>query len=189
MVSNRTDEILNLIDNLVEKFPDFKYLLYDRKALALFREKKYKEALELVNILIDYDSRNIGHYNNKVFILAYLGRKDEAIAAAEKLIELNPNIGNSYDTYGEIYLIFREYENAIKKFEESLRIEPSSDFIFVTIIRMAYCYMKINNYEKAKEYFKKGKEQIDRMIPSKKKFFLEEVKCVLEELKVMTDKY
>jgi tetratricopeptide (TPR) repeat protein len=187
IIANRSNEVLNLIEDLVKKFPDFKYLLYDRKVLSLFKAKRYKEALKVADILIDFDPKNIEYLNNKVFILGYLGRKKEAIATAEKLIELNPKIGNSYDTFGEIYLIFGEYENAIKKFEESVKIEPSSDCLFITIIRLAYCYMKINNYEKANEYFEKGKNLAERMIPSKRKFFLQEAKCILEELKSMTE--
>ena len=31
ITTNRTDELLNLIVDLVGKFPDFKYILYERK--------------------------------------------------------------------------------------------------------------------------------------------------------------
>ncbi|MFW9829120.1 MAG: hypothetical protein ACFFEY_16200 [Candidatus Thorarchaeota archaeon] len=188
IIANRTNEVLDLIDDLVEKFPDFKYILYDRKSLALFKAKRYEEALKIVDILIDYDPKNIDHLNNKVFILGYLRRKEEAKATAEKLIQLNPKIGNSYDTYGEICMLFGEFENAIEKFEESVRIEPSSDFRFITIIRLAFSYMKINNFEKAREYYEKGQNLAERMIPTKRKFFLQEAKCVLDELKALTEK-
>ncbi|MFX1390127.1 MAG: hypothetical protein ACFE9Z_08705 [Promethearchaeota archaeon] len=185
IIANRTNEILSLIDDLIEKFPDFKYLLYERKVLTLVRVKRYEEALKVMDKLTDYDPNNLNYLNNKVFILGNLGRKEEAIVTAEKLVQLNPTIGNSYDTFAEIYMIFGEYENAIKKFEESLRIEPSSDFLFITIIRLAYCFMKINNYKKANEYYEKGKNLAERLIPSARKFFLQEAKCILDELKSM----
>jgi len=185
MIDKRELEVLQLIDELIEKFPDLKYRLYEHKTCTLFKAERYDEALEINSKLIELLPEKIDFINNQAMILAHLGKKEEAIETAEHLIKLNPNISNSYDTYGSIYLIFEEYEKAISKFEEVLRMDPSNEYNFHTYLRLGVCYKKLENYDKARECFEKGKLLTERMIPSLRKFYLPETEKHLSELKSM----
>ncbi|NVM36629.1 MAG: hypothetical protein HWN81_13620 [Candidatus Lokiarchaeota archaeon] len=185
MIANRESEALELIEELVDKHPNLKNALFYQKVCVLFKIKRYDEALKINEELLKLYPERIEFINNKTMILGYLGKREEAIETAEKLIQLNPNISNSYDTYGDIYMKFQDYENAIKKFEEALKIESTSNITFYTWLRLGYCYKKIKNYEKAHKYFEIGKKLAERMIPSIREFYLPEAQKQLSELRSM----
>lgn len=185
-IQSKTDsENLQLIDDFLEKFPEYKKILYLQKSFILFKGKKYDEGLEVVDEIIDSYPEDINLVNNRIYLLAGLGKREEAIETAEKLIQLNPNLSNSYDTYADIYKSFGDLENAVKKYEEALQIEPFGDFAYQTCIKLGMCYKKLKNYEKALTYFEKGKLLTERMIPSTQELNLHEVEKYLSELKTL----
>ena len=55
----------------------------------------------------------------------------------------------------------REYSKAIDEFSKVLETEPDNAEIYNN---MALCYMNLNNYEKAEQYFLKSLD-INRKIP------------------------
>ena len=122
---------------------------------------------------------------DKAYMLGHLRRREEAIETAEYLISLNPKYGNSYDTYGEILLIFEEYENAIEKFKVALNLEPSGWFAFETCLKMGECYKKLGKIEKALEYFEKGKKLTEKMHPSHTSKYLPKVEKLISEVKAL----
>lgn len=81
-------------------------------------------------------------------------------------------------------MFFEEYDKAIKKFEDAIRIDPSNDFKFHTYLRLGLCYKKLKNYDKARKYFEKGKLLTERMVPSLREYFLPETEKHLSELKL-----
>jgi len=181
-ITRRELEALELTDELIKKFPDLKYKLNERKTSILFKTERYEEALEINNELIKLYPEKIDYINNQAMILGYSGKKEEAIETAKHLIQLNPNISNSYDTFGNVYMVFEEYKKAIDKFEEALRLDPSNILNFHTYLRLGLCYKELKNYEKARECFEKGKMLTERMIPSLKEYYLPETKKQLSEL-------
>ena len=68
------------------------------------------------------------------------------------------NLGNFYDTYGGILVLFHDYEEAIVKFQKAVELEPNGYFTQESYIKMAECYKELGNYEKTIEYARKGRE-------------------------------
>lgn len=185
-LKSKTDfEIVQLIEEIFEKFPEFKKALYLLKSFVLFREKEYDEGLKVIDEVIELYPKDINLVNNRIYSLVGLGRREEAIETAEKLIQLNPNISNSYDTYGDIYKSLGEYENAIKKYEEALTIEPIGEFAYQTCLKVGFCYKELGIYERALTYFEKGRLLTERMIPSTRELNLHEAGKNLSELKTL----
>jgi len=115
--------------------------------------------------------------------------KGEAITTAEKLISIAPKVGNFFDSYGEMLMMFEDYENAIEQFQKALKLEPHGWFAFSTIAKMGNCYKKIGDLEKAIEFFEKAQILSERMLPGKidgltgKKIdFQEEIKQLKQKL-------
>ncbi len=168
--SDKPLEALELIEESVSKYPKYKKELYKHKSILYWNNKQYEESYEVINEISKLFPNDLDIINNKVEVLARLKRKEEAIETADYLLTLDPNHGNSYDTYGEILQIFGDYEQAIKKYEEALRIEPKGWFRDQTFIRMGECYEELGMYEKALESYKTGKILEDRQNPTYRKF-------------------
>ena len=114
--------------------------------------------------------------------MAYSGKKEDALKSAESLIQLDPNDGNSYDSYGEILMMFKEYRKAIKEFEKALEISPNGWFASQTCLKMGNCYKEIGNYESALKYYEKGKILAERTMPITKKLYDSEVGKYISEI-------
>jgi tetratricopeptide (TPR) repeat protein len=112
--------------------------------------------LRSISKVLEFDPNNSVMLNRKARLLAKFDRKEDSIKIIQDLIERKPFDGNFYDTYGEILLIFHEYEDAIVKFQKALELEPNG--WPETYIKMAECYKELGNYEEAFESGKKGRE-------------------------------
>ncbi|MFX0035163.1 MAG: tetratricopeptide repeat protein [Candidatus Hermodarchaeota archaeon] len=188
MTNGKEFEALNLIDETVHKNPNLKYILHFQKSFILFGMKRYEESLKIIDELLKTHPNGIKLLNNKAIFLAFMGKKDEAIETVEYLISLNPNLGNSYDTYGEILMNFKDYENAIKKYEHALKIESLGGFTFQTCAKLGLCYQELKKYDQALKYFEKGKLLTERMIPSERELYLHKSEEYLSELKILMNK-
>ena len=173
ITSQRESEALNLIDELLENHPSLKQSLLKQKSYVQVALKQYEEGLKTVDEGIELDPNDIAFINNKAMILGYLGRREEAIETAEYLIRLNPRNGNSYDTYGEVLMVLGEYENAIEKLKEALNLEPTGWFAFATCLKMVECFKELGKFEKAIEYYEKGKKLTEKMHPSERETYKE----------------
>ena len=141
--------------------------------IGLINTKSNKK--EIVEEMIDLDKLNSDAYE-----FAYSNNKEEALKTIIKLINLAPTKGDYWDTYGEILMIFKDYENAINKFKIALQIDQKGYFIQQTYIKMGNCYKELNNYKLALENIVKGKElaeeRDDKEWSEKAKEYLSEIK-------------
>ena len=185
ITSKREYDALDLIDELLESHPTLKESLLKQKSYIHVILKQYDEGLKVVDEAIELYPHDADFVNNKAMILGYLGRREEAIETAEYLISLNPKYGNSYDTYGEILMVFEEYENAIEKFREALNLEPSGWFAFETCLKMGECFKKLEKIEKALEYYERGKKLTEKMHPSHISNYLPKVEKLISEVKAL----
>jgi tetratricopeptide (TPR) repeat protein len=201
MMKDKPDDALALVDQLYEnKYLEKRdahkirsFLIFvqadktrdpeERKTLI---ERSYK-ALEPI---IEESSEDIGILNNLSILYAHLGRKEDAIRTAEKMIHLNPYDGNLFDSYGEVLMLFGEYEEAISKFEKAVEIGPKEWFCFQTYLKMGTSYEKLSNLDKAEEYYLKGQALTEKIHPLKKDIYyyranekLDDLKKLREELK------
>ncbi len=116
-------------------------------------------------------------------ILGYLGRREEAIETAEYLISLNPKNGNSYDTYGEVLMVLKEYENAIERLTQALNLEPTGWFAFETCLKMGRCFKELGKFEKAIEYCEKGIILTEKMHPSHRENYIPKAEKLITEIR------
>lgn len=112
--------------------------------------------LQSISEVLESDPNNTLQLNWNAYLLAKFNRKEDSIKIIQELVEKKPFEGNFYDTYGEILLIFHEYEEAIGKFQKALELEPNG--WSETYIKMAECHKELGIYEKTIEYAKKGRE-------------------------------
>jgi len=104
------------------------------------------------------DQEYLDDLNAEAYRLANDNNKDESIAILDKLVELAPNKGDYYDSYGEILMIFNEYQKALQKLEKAIELAPNGNFLHETYIKIGNCYKELNNYDQALENIEIGKK-------------------------------
>ncbi len=81
-----------------------------------------------------------------------------------------------------------EYEKAISKLEIALELQPLGYSAFVTSLKLGSCYQKLQKYDKALEYFEKGKLLTERMMPSTRELYLNQTEKYLSDLRKIMKK-
>lgn len=67
---------------------------------------------------------SLQHYAREAQAALAAKHYDEAAAAYEKLIQLDPGVGEAYSNLGLVYFQQRKYEEAVAAFEHALRLKP-----------------------------------------------------------------
>ena len=113
----RSQEFMN-VDNRWENLKE--------KGNALFREKKYEEALEYYNKAIKINDRIEVLHSNKGTCLKCLQNYNEAKMSYIKSLEINPNNPKNLNRLASVYLIIGELNDAVLTQRKALNIEPNN---------------------------------------------------------------
>jgi len=152
------DEIIDILDKLLEDFPEGERNLKIKKAYILKEMKNIEAGLEIINELIEKYPEDNSLNLNKIYWLQYLDEKEKVLASIEKAIEKNPELGIYHDTYGEILMNFEGYEKAIIEFLKTIELASDEWYINQTYIKLGICYKELENYDLAIDYLSKGQE-------------------------------
>ncbi|MFW9772853.1 MAG: tetratricopeptide repeat protein [Promethearchaeota archaeon] len=158
LYSNQYDKLLNLLDDLIEIFPDNELYLKIKKAYVYKNLKNLEAGLAIINDLLQKYPNNTEILNTKVYYLQYLKRKEEALRTIKNLIEKEPNEAMFHDTYGEMLMSMQEYDKAAEEFINTVELAPYEWFTFQTYVKLGICYKELGDHEKAEEFLKKGKD-------------------------------
>lgn len=105
-------------------------------ALALFRAKKYEQAIEVCLAELESFPRNRDSYAVLGWSLLSLKRYDEIIAYHTKALEFARNDYRLIETIAEAHFYKRQYNEALKYFQEYVRIHPKG-----ALVGDAYAFM------------------------------------------------
>ena len=154
---NEYDELLDLLDEMLQYFPNSEIDLTLKKADVLKLMGNIKAGFEKIEDLSNKypDQNELQMY--KAYWLMYLNKKEESFNLMEKIIDHEPK-SMFYDTYGELLMNFEEYEPAIEQFQKAIKLSDQEWFFYQTYIKLGICYKEIENYELALENLKKGKD-------------------------------
>ena len=186
----KLNDVINLLDEMLEIFPDNEMDIKMKTASVLRRMREVKAGLDIINDLINKYPKNTDLLNYKAYWLHYLDKREEAINIIQDLTNQVPDNGTYHDTYGEILMYYEEYEEAIKKFQKAIEVATDEWYINQTYIKLGICYKELENFDLAVENLKKGKNLTKKSTsdadPKKKWFtiadlFLAEIMQIEEE--------
>jgi tetratricopeptide (TPR) repeat protein len=101
-------------------------LLYFRMGVAFQGAQRWSEAEKAYLDAVKYEPRMFGAYNNLAFMAAERkDRLDEALAWANKAIEISPKTTTLYDTLGWVYRARGELDRAAKAIERAIADNPT----------------------------------------------------------------
>ena len=158
MYYDQYPKVLNVLDDILEIFPESEKDIKMKKASVLKKMRNIKDGLKIINELIKKYPEDNDLLSYKAYWFQYLNKKEEAFEIMEKLTKTEPERGIYHDSYGEILMNFGQYDNAIKKFSRAIEIESEGNFIYQTYIKSGICYKELEKYDLAVENLNKGKE-------------------------------
>ncbi|MHA1670374.1 MAG: tetratricopeptide repeat protein [Promethearchaeota archaeon] len=159
---NRYDALLNLYDEIIDRFPNKKKEVKIKTAYILKEKRLIEEGLEIIEDLINEYPNDLDLISYKAYWLQYLNQKDEAISTILSIIDMAPNKATYRDTYGEILMAFEEYEKAINSFQKALELGIDDWYEFQTFIKIGICRRQIGNLDIAMEYLIRGTKAIEK---------------------------
>ena len=179
---DKQGEILEFYDELLEKFPQESKSIYQMKSFSYYALGNAVESIKILEEgLKDYPD-SIGLLNNLSVSLSRLGKFEEALVTIKRAIELEPLDANLYDTHGEILMFAQEYETAIEKFYQALEMSPTAWFAFHTFLKLSKCYKSLGMLEEATTCHDKAKILTEKVIPGKRKVYLDQLEKSFEDL-------
>jgi len=179
---DKQDEVLEFFDELFEKFPQEDKDIRQMKSFFYYASGNITEGVKILEESLKVYPDSIGLLNNLSVFLSSLGKFEEALDTIKKAIELDPLEANLYDTYGEILMFAKEYKAAIEKFYQALEMSPTGWFAFHTFIKLSKCYKSLGMLEEATTCYDKAKSLTEKVIPGKRKIYLDQLKDIFEEL-------
>jgi hypothetical protein len=158
----------DLYQQLYEHDQDNLEYLYMSAAL-LSSAKEYDKAIEFYDILEKKVGINDQIAVEKQQIYQAAGKKKEALAELQKLIDYNPKEPRYYGLMADYYLSEKDDVNALKYYMKILEIEPDNGFVLFSLTSY---YKERDDKEKAWEYAKKAFLNKSLEVESKVQFYL-----------------
>ena len=78
---------------------------------------------------------------------------------------------------------FKDYEEAIKKFEMALKVAPKGVFVHNSWLKMGRCYQHLGRYKYAEDCYEKAKILGERLHPSDRELFGNKADSYLSEVR------
>lgn len=106
------------------------------KAILLFNEEKYDEALALFNEFLKEDPRNAGLLNNIGTIYFKQGDFDDAIDAYHSGIQADPKLKQLYKNLSDVYLKKGEVLSAIGILQDAVAFMPKENYLRYALAKL-----------------------------------------------------
>ena len=142
--------------------------LYMNAAL-LSSAEKFDQAIDVYNELEKKIGINDQISVEKQQIYQAAGKKKEAQAELQKLIDYNPKEPRYYGLMADYYLSEKDEENALKNYLKILEIDPDNGFVLFSLTSF---YRQKEDKEKAWEYIRKGFQNKSADVETKIQYYL-----------------
>ena len=166
--AGEADKAIELIKNIIQKWPDKISMLYQYKK-ALVDNKRYKEAVQVVDFLIAKDPTNEDLVLEKFNLLRYLGNDKKAEKVLNDFIEATPCPQKSPLFLSNYYFDNKQDKKALKVLESLLLCDSLNDIANLT---MAEYYHKKGKRKETFNYLKNAFKNPDIAVSSKMNYII-----------------
>jgi len=145
-ILGKYDDALKLVDKIIKLNPEL-VEVFTIKSLIYVELEEFDKALDLIERVIRMETNDI-FYQHDIDNL-----KELTLHSIEKLIEEKPDNVIYYHVYGNILILFEDYEKAIIAFEKILDLESDLFSTFDSCINIGKCYYELGLNEIALNKF------------------------------------
>jgi len=98
---------------------------YSYLGSALYREKKYAEAIPFFKKKIEADPGNANAYMNLALCYLQLKQYEDAVEPLKKVVELDPENAKAHDFLARVYYQLKQYQKAADEYLAEYKLDPS----------------------------------------------------------------
>jgi Flp pilus assembly protein TadD len=110
--------------------------VYTHLGVALQAVGADQEALELYRTAHQQDPKNPSYLSNISVVLAHQGRTEEALAAAQQALALNPRFAPACVNAGFHFQTLERFEEAAQMFERALLLDSGNDSVKAALVAL-----------------------------------------------------
>ncbi len=99
---------------------------YSYLGSALYKEKKFAEAVPFFKKKIEADPSNANGYMNLALCHLQLKEYQEAAEPLKKVVELDPQNARAHDFLARVYYQFQQYQQAADEYLAELKLDPDN---------------------------------------------------------------
>jgi protein O-GlcNAc transferase len=99
---------------------------YSYLGSALYKQKKYAEAIPFFKKKIEADPENANAYMNLALCYLQLKQHEEAAEPLKRVVELDPENAKAHDFLARVYYQLKQYPSAADEYLAELKLDPSN---------------------------------------------------------------
>ncbi len=150
---SNVDSVLHYCNKALEYSPTWLVPYLSITEEYFYNLKDYQSAEKWLLKAYEIDPEAFVILENLNWLYLNVGRIDDAIPISRKMVDLRPDLFNSYGNLGGAYYAAQNYPEAIKWYQKALEIDQSpSNWVHQFL---AYSYFYVDKQEKASAYFER----------------------------------
>ncbi len=139
---------IGMLEKLIQKYPR-EESAYQSLGVFYGFTWQYDKGAQTYLQALKVDSLDKGIWNSLAYTYALMNRRDDALAAIDRYVRLAPAEPNPYDSKGDIYAMFGDYESATAWWQKAISFRPD----FQSLPKLAFAALSRDDYESAEKYF------------------------------------
>ena len=161
-------EIKQTLDNYEKILDESEKMIHDKKFMKihtldeLTKRGVYfmhignlKKALEIFEIILDVNPKNISALNNKGIILHQYGDYENSLNCYKSAIKENPSISIPYLCAGALLDMLKKYDEALEYYSKAIKLEPNN---IITMYNIVHSLKPLERFDEALDWAKKALE-------------------------------
>ncbi len=146
---------IEMYQQLIEKYPHDtqSYLLLGLTYTSQLLDPE--KSIEIIRKGLSVEPTAKQLWNLLAYASAMLNRKQDAFDAVNHYLNLAPAEPNPYDTKGDIYAWFREYDSSLSSYHKALSLRSD----FGSADKIGSYYLLRQQYDQAKKYFQTANDE------------------------------
>jgi len=111
-------------ENFLHAYPN-EPNIFHLLGIIYLKEKKFEEAIKLINKSIYLNHENYSAFNNLGICYANLNNNEESLTNYNKAIKLKPNFAEAYQNKAIVLQKMHFFEESLKNYDEAIKLNPN----------------------------------------------------------------
>jgi tetratricopeptide (TPR) repeat protein len=156
-IDRNLSKAAEILEKLLQKYPH-EQGSYMQLATIYATLSDYEKSLQTYLRGLRSDSLDKSLWNSLAYAYASFNRRQEALAAVNRYLNLAPGEPNPYDSKGEIYFVFGEIDSASYWYQKAISFRTD----FITIEKLGFNAVLQKDYSSAEKYFQQFGSTADK---------------------------